>query len=84
MRSGFESGLEVYKSFESLWQMTSNVNNPHVHQNSLSLISSDSFISENSKTNMDGEDVTGYMLGISYICTALRYKLAFIAIWWTG
>ena len=27
------------------------------------------------------KNVTGYRLGISYTCTALRYKLAFIAAW---
>ena len=26
-------------------------------------------------------NVTGYWLGISYTCTALRYKPAFIATW---
>ena len=26
---------------------------------------------------MEGENVTGYRLGISYTCTALRYKPAF-------
>ena len=30
---------------------------------------------------MEGENVTGYKLGISYTCTALRYKRAFIATW---
>ena len=30
---------------------------------------------------MEEENVTGYMLGISYTCTALRYKPAFIATW---
>ena len=30
---------------------------------------------------MEGENVTGYRLGISYTCTALRYKSAFIATW---
>ena len=30
---------------------------------------------------MEGENVTEYRLGISYTCTALRYKLAFIATW---
>ena len=30
---------------------------------------------------MEGESVTGYRLGISYTCTALRYKPAFIATW---
>ena len=28
--------------------------------------------------------VTGYRLGISYTCTALRYKPAFIATWWSA
>ena len=27
---------------------------------------------------MKGENVTGYRFGISYTCSALRYKLAFI------
>ena len=30
---------------------------------------------------MEGENVTGYRLGIAYTCTALRYKPAFIATW---
>ena len=30
---------------------------------------------------MEGENVTGYRLGISDTCTALRYKPAFIAMW---
>ena len=30
---------------------------------------------------MEGENVTGYRLGIIYTCTALRYKPAFIATW---
>ena len=30
---------------------------------------------------MEGENVTGYSLGIGYTCTALRYKPAFIATW---
>ena len=30
---------------------------------------------------MEGENVTGYRLGILYTCTALRYKPAFIATW---
>ena len=29
--------------------------------------------------NMEEENVTGYVLGISFTCTALRYKSAFIA-----
>ena len=43
--------------------MAPNVNDPHVHQNSLSLISSDSCTSED-KFNMERENVTGYSLGI--------------------
>ena len=30
---------------------------------------------------MEGENVTGYRLCISYTCTALWYKLAFIGMW---
>ena len=30
---------------------------------------------------MEGENVTGYRLGIIYTCTALWYKPAFIATW---
>ena len=30
---------------------------------------------------MEGENVTGYRLGIIYTCTALRYKPAFIETW---
>ena len=30
---------------------------------------------------MEGENVTGYMLGIIYTCTAVRYKPAFMATW---
>ena len=30
---------------------------------------------------MEGENVTGYRLGISYTCTALQYKPAFIEMW---
>ena len=30
---------------------------------------------------MEGENVTGYRLGIIYTSTALRYKPAFIATW---
>ena len=61
--------------------MAPDVNYPRVHYNSLSLISSDSCTPENSRTNfnMERENVTGYRLGISYTCTALRYNPAFIA-----
>ena len=31
--------------------------------------------------NIDGENVTGYRLGISYTCTFLQYKPPFIAKW---
>ena len=46
--------------------MAPNVNDPHVHYSSLSLISKDSCTSENSRTNSiwKGENVTGYRLGI--------------------
>ena len=30
---------------------------------------------------MEGENVTGYRLDISYTCTALPYKPSFIATW---
>ena len=30
---------------------------------------------------MEGENVTGYRLGISHTCTALRYIPAFIEMW---
>ena len=30
---------------------------------------------------MEGENVTGYRLGVSYTCTALRCMPAFIATW---
>ena len=30
---------------------------------------------------MEGENVTGYRLGIYYACTALPYKPAFIETW---
>ena len=53
---------------------------PLIIKSALSFISSDSCSSEfEDEFNMDGENVTGYMLGISYTCTALRYKPAFIA-----
>ena len=31
--------------------------------------------------NMEGENVTGYRSGVSYTCSALRNKPAFIATW---
>ena len=30
---------------------------------------------------MEGENVIGYRLGISYTCTILRYRPAFIGTW---
>ena len=33
---------------------------------------------------MERENVRGYRIGISYTCTALRYKPAFIATWVPG
>ena len=30
---------------------------------------------------MEEENATGYRLGISFTCTALRYKSAFIGTW---
>ena len=61
--------------------LISDSKNKNVLDPFMSTILSELLPNQMSQSSVFNPDVTGYRLGISYTCTVLRFKPAFIATW---